>query len=127
MKLFSRLLFLWVVSFSTPIYAALTLDGSGCTNSGSSSPASCAISTSDNNDIIVAEVFTNPSAGTASVTAVSGGGLTWTKRTASTWSVSSLNYDMEIWYARASSPLSSQTISATVTGTALLGVSWCLA
>lgn len=99
----------------TEANAALSLDGN-CTNSNTSNTINCSLTTADTNDVIVLEIFTNPSSGSASVSSVSGGGLTWTKRTAQPWAVTAINYDMEIWWASASSPLIAQTITANVTG-----------
>lgn len=97
----------------------LALDGyvTG-TSSGSSTVAtSSGLTTANANDVIVACVTAYVTSGSApTVSSVSGGGLTWTKRvsTGSTALKPSFAANIDVWQAVASSTLSSVTVTATL-------------
>jgi hypothetical protein len=89
--------------------------------SADTNTASATITTALANELIVAFVLMNNQDGgpARTVSSISGGGLTWTKRKATTpWSDAQFSFqnNIEIWTAKASSALSSQTITATLSG-----------
>lgn len=93
---------------------ALSLDNSVITGNGfSSATPSLALSTSNPDDIILAFVVTVRAFFTpATVNSITGGGLTFTKRTAIGGNSGSTNYSLEIWAAPAASALSAATLQA---------------
>ncbi len=79
--------------------------------SASSSIASPAFSTASGNELLLAFISTDFLSGTnTSVTAVSGGGLTWTLAVRT----NAQKGDAEIWRAFATAPISNVTVSATL-------------
>jgi hypothetical protein len=91
----------------------------GTNNSGSSTTVSASITTTAPDTIIVAVIsnFDQLAGGTLkTVTGVSGGGLTWTKRSAqsATANVTTIiNVGLEVWWAHATGTLTAQSITAT--------------
>jgi hypothetical protein len=86
---------------------ALAIDGSiGFT--GTTNPITCILTTTQSNDIIIV----SSSANTATVTSVTGGGLSFTQRAASPG-----GSDVSEWSAVAASPLSSVTLTINFSGT----------
>ena len=98
---------------------AITLDGSVATGTGNRANPSATITTSNSNDILVAFIFSDvrassfPPAG--NVTSVTdNNSLTWTKHKQlqyTTTSAGNSTNDVEIWWALASSPQSSNTVT----------------
>ncbi len=92
----------------------MAIDGSGATATASSTNSiSAAITTSLADDIIIAFFHCELNASSITVNSVSGGGLTWTRRTQFVWGA---NNTIEIWWAYAHTPLTSQTITVSCTG-----------
>lgn len=102
---------------------ALALDGTTKTGSisgaATNTVASAAFTNSVANSIIIALISVNNST-LRTVSSISGGGLTWTKRTSSSGTQSTFDIiDLEIWWALAATALSAQVITATLSGTAV--------
>jgi hypothetical protein len=96
---------------------ALAIDGSGATGIGAAGASlSATITTLLPNDIIIALVHTENPPGFSTVNSVSGGGLTWTRRTQFQHTPTAPSV-IEIWWASATSALSAQTITATLSRT----------
>jgi hypothetical protein len=96
---------------------AMVIDGSGATATGHGTSIAATITTPSANDIIIAFIHFD-SNGLQTVSAVSGGGLTWTRRKQLTFTAGAPWYNtIEMWWAAAASALTSQTITATFTGT----------
>jgi hypothetical protein len=93
---------------------ALTIDGTGATNTATGTTTiAAAITTTQSNDIIIAFIHserTTAQGSPANVTNVSGGGLTWHMQNQLQYVN---NQDLELWWAAATSPLTAQTITAT--------------
>jgi hypothetical protein len=113
----------------------LSLDGHAASSGSVSGSGNIAatLTTANSNDIIVACIYNEAqghSAGPHAVSGVSGGGLTWTQRSSQT-STAFNGSALEVWWAHASSPLSSVTITASFAGTTddasiiVFGVSGC--
>ena len=108
----------------TPVREALSLDGH-VNNGTGGGPVTLTLSTTKANDIIVVHVF-NESA-SPSIYTVSGitdsAGLSWAKRSATTspdmvqYGGGSAGVDDEVWWALATSTLSSDTITVNLSGT----------
>lgn len=92
--------------------AAPSVDGS-CAAANQHTGAGCSLTTTLTNDLIVVAVYseTNNFPPT-SVSAISGGGLSWTKRSSKTFSGGS-GGDFEIWYASSAGTLTGAALSAT--------------
>lgn len=103
-----------------PAHAVLAIDGTPqvgvISGAAATTVASAAFTTTGSGDVVVALVnTTNPFGTTATVSSISGGGLTWIKR--KQFTITTSNFDVgstEIWYAIAASPLTSQVITATL-------------
>ena len=94
---------------------ALSLDGSAHINSSNSASLGVALTTSNSNDIICVVATVNG----APVTSVTASGLTFTKRAnAGTTSA----FQIELWTAVATSPLTALTITTTQTSSAFITV-----
>lgn len=96
-----------------------TLDGTATGIAGGSSPVSATLTTTTANDIICALVFIEAPTANRWISGVSGGGLTWAKRTQATgFAASGFNaaQSLELWWALAPSPLAAVTITATMSG-----------
>jgi len=96
---------------------ALTVDGSATGSFTSASSGTVTLTTSDSNDIIVVMVEDEDTGNAVlrTVSSVAASGLTFAHR--SSGSINSSPYtEMEVWYAAASTPLSSVTITATLSG-----------
>jgi hypothetical protein len=115
--------FAWVRAESQPDpgppFAIHGTPVNGTNNSGSSTTVSASITTTAPDTIIVAVIsnFDQLAGGTLkTVTGVSGGGLTWTKRSAqsATANVTTIiNVGLEVWWAHATGTLTAQSITAT--------------
>lgn len=109
--------------FASHAWAVLALDGTPQTGSisgaAASTVASAAFSTTASNDVVIA-LITTSNATASTVSSISGGGLTWTKRKQFTILTSSFTTgSIEEWSAVAASPLTSQVITANLSITAL--------
>lgn len=87
------------------------LDGSAHANAGSGGSVAASLTTTSTNDIIYA-VFQINACGSGNTDTVSGGSLSWSKRTES----ASSGNRIFSWFAIASSTLSSASITASCTG-----------
>ena len=100
-------------------YAAIAaaIDGAGATGSASNSATltSAPLTTTRTNNIILALVHFEDHIGTGSVSGISGGGLTWARR--SQYRFHDV-YDgaMEVWWAAAAAPLSAQVATVGFSG-----------
>lgn len=73
------------------------------------------LTTTKANDVIVMVVYSSATGTTScTVSSVSGGGLTWTRRNGQSFSTGSSNWAVEYWTAVASAPLSAASITATL-------------
>ena len=109
-----------VCIWASPAFAVLTIDGTPVSGiisgAATTTVASAAFTSSNSNDVVIALVTPID---TATVSSISGGGLTWIKRVAFTITTSSFDVaSTEEWYAIAASPLTSQVITATLSGPA---------
>jgi N,N-dimethylformamidase beta subunit-like protein/uncharacterized protein DUF4082/purple acid phosphatase-like protein len=88
----------------------LDVTASGDSSAASTTAKTPAFSTTGSNELLLAYISTDSSSGSDTVTAVSGGGLTWVfiQR------VNNQGGDAEIWRAFAPSPLSNITVTATL-------------
>src|SRR5271165_4918229 len=103
---------------------ALDTSGTGIAHGATETPVT--ISTSGPNEVILLLVQTDVSA-SAPVTSVSGGGLVWTKYKSVASHPTSFYYQtLDLWWAPASSALTSQTIEASIGGGTFdaMAVSW---
>jgi hypothetical protein len=105
--------------FAHSARAQLALDGTGNGFVGQGSFSSVVtttpLTTANSGDVIIAQVnIVNTSAITQTVTSVTGGGLTFTKRhsTGSLSGTSPLQLQIDIWWAVAASPVSSANFTA---------------
>jgi hypothetical protein len=90
---------------------APVLDGTAATGQASTTNTLTAtLTTANANDIIVVMVGVELGTGAPTVSSVSGGGLTWTRRSQA---IGNSSVTLEVWYAVAASPLTSVTITAT--------------
>ena len=93
----------------------LALDGTtSSTSAVTSSPATVSLSTTTSNDLIILYGTNRPTGSLAVITGVTDtAGLSWSLRKAlvSTQTVSGQTQDNEVWWAKAPSPLSSDTIT----------------
>ena len=109
-----------VCIWASPAFAALTIDGTPQTGlisgAATNTVASAAFTSSNSNDVVIA--FVNTTNGSSiTVSSISGGGLTWIKRKQFAITTSTFNFgSIEEWYGIAASPLSSQVITATLSG-----------
>lgn len=98
------------------------IDASAKGGSTSTTTAAVTLTTSATNDVIVVYVLceSNSTSSAPTVTGVSGASLSWTRRWAQTYvpGSSQIAMQLECWWAAAASTLSSQTITATLSGTA---------
>jgi hypothetical protein len=86
---------------------------------GSSSSNSVTVKTLYPNEIIELGIFTNNAAVTApTVLTVSGGGLTWAKRSGATNTNTGQNSRMEVWWAYSATPLAPTSVTITLSATA---------
>lgn len=102
---------------------ALALDGtpqSGSTSGAATATVvtSSALVTTGTNDVIVALIAISDGTNARTVSSVSGGGLTWAKRSGISGTNSSFAHgDLEVWYATTTSTFNS-TVTANLSGTA---------
>ena len=100
-------------------YAAITasIDGAGAVGSASNASVmvSAPITTTRTNDIILALIHFEDHISTGNVTSVSGGGLTWARRSQYKFT-DTYGGTMEVWWAAAAAPLSSQSVTVTIAG-----------
>jgi len=93
----------------------LALDGSSILSDAGSSTRAVTLTTSNSPDLIIALITVYTGSSSVSISRISSTHLTFTKR----GSVNNANYEeIEEWYAIASSPLSSETITVTFSGSA---------
>lgn len=101
-------LLLWLLPIQA--WAALALDGTPATAyAGTGSTIALTITTTQSNDVLIFAILPNdgnPASG------ISGGGLTWTKRTSTV--VCCFPNNIDEWWAIAPSPLTGVTITATL-------------
>ena len=111
-----------IVITYTPAHAALSLDG----NANASNSTALVLTTTQPNDIIVVHEFNESDAlGTENTVSniTDTYGLHWTERSATTspdmiqYAGSVAGVDNEVWWALATSPLSSDTITINLSGT----------
>lgn len=107
---------------------ALALDGAVATGfingAASTTIVSSGKTTTSTNDVIVALIgICNGSNSQLTVSSVSGGGLTWTKRAAQAFlTTGGFQYtSFEVWYAIAAGTLSAAAITATLSGSSVAG------
>lgn len=100
---------------------AFSFDGTALNSSGSGTTIAQALTTTAGGEVIFAIVATYAISSVAAptVTGMSGGGLSWTKRFSSGSTAvfgTTQHINIDVWYAVAASPLSAQTITATLSG-----------
>lgn len=97
------------------------LDGAGATNAATSvSSIAATITTSNSNDIILAfvhAVSTGAAGSAATVTGVADGLLTWARRGSIYFGASAPYNTLELWWAAATNPVSSLTVTASLSET----------
>lgn len=90
-----------------------TVNSSAYTGSGQSSNTAV-INTTGTNRVVLAYVSASATSGTPTISSVSGGGLTWAKRSGQTFAGNGThNAAMEIWWAWAAAQLSAEVITVT--------------
>lgn len=109
------------LAIACPAYAAPALDGSAQGSACSATNPTATLTTAQTNDVIIAIAGdeNNDMSSPAPTMTISGGGLTWHKE----WDINdtgsgnlSVYVDRTLWYAVAASTLTSQTITATLSG-----------
>jgi hypothetical protein len=97
----------------------LALDGTPNGHASTTGNKDITLTTSNSNDVIIMIIDTETASPGVyrTVTGISGGGLTWQKRSSQQWNGStSRSRRREIWWAVAPSPLSAVTFTATLSG-----------
>ncbi len=96
--------------------ASPTIDGHVQSLFNATNAPTVTLTTALSNDVIV--VVMGSGLDTGAVTSISGGGLTWAKRSSK---VLTAHLRMEVWWAFAASPLSAVTITVNLSGTPVHG------
>jgi hypothetical protein len=92
-----------------------TIDGHAHAQFSTTNSGTVTLTTTLTDDIIVLQVHCEKGSATQTVSSVSGGGLTWAKRSSLAFNVDgNINNNMEVWWAHAASPLSAAVVTVTL-------------
>lgn len=94
---------------------ALALDGSAKNTFSTAASGTVTLTTSANSGVAIVAYFGEKSGSLQTITGISGGGLSWAKRTQYTLSTDA-GSDLEVWWAKYNAPLSGVTITITLSG-----------
>lgn len=97
------------VSFVVTAALAISIDGAGVTENNSSSPQTLTVSTTNANDIVLVFVQNKGTTTSGTVSAMTSSHLTFTKLQGLAFGT--ISYDMEVWYAKAATAVTSEVIS----------------
>lgn len=99
------------VSITSPVNNK-AIDGTAGANFSTASTGTVTLTTTQSNDVIILSYFHNGGSGAHTISTVTSAHLTWAKRSQRGWGGGPS--DTEIWWATASSPLTSEVITITL-------------